>query len=60
MGKKITLRGKELLVLGKELYEIKQAKSFKEEKIVVGLETWIVFEQMRPSGILRIYWPALT
>jgi len=33
------------------VYEIKQAKNFKEEKIVLGWETWIVSEQMRPSGI---------
>lgn len=52
----IVLRRKQLLVL---VYEIKQANNFKEEKIVVGWETWIVFEQVTPSGILRINWPAL-
>lgn len=55
-GEKIALRRKQLLVL---VCEIKQAKNFKEEKIVVGWETWIVFEQVRPSGILRINWPVL-
>lgn len=55
-GEKTALRRKQLLVL---VCEIKQAKNFKEEKIVVGWETWIVFEQVRPSGILRINWPVL-
>lgn len=41
------------------MYKIKLAKSFKKEKIVVGLEIWEVLEYRRPSGILRIYWHAL-
>ena len=53
---KIALRRKQLLVL---VYETKQAKNFKEEKIVVGWENWIVSEQVRPSGILRINWPVM-
>ena len=47
---------KQLLVL---VYGIKQANNFREEKTAVGWETWTVFEQVRPSGILRINWPAL-
>ena len=56
LGGGIVLRRKQLLV---RVYEVTQANNFKEEKIAVGRETWIVFEQVRPSGILRINWPAL-